>query len=108
MGIQDLMPQKPGTKISNNNNPKKVAKINDKKKETQHTFSIRHDVSTKVLLDRLQKVKTLTTPTKKTITRGTIIREALELLAKNMDYSKKEKKYFEFLEHINSKTVLKN
>ena len=57
------------------------------------------------MLDRIKKLKELTTPTSKSLSQGSIVREALELLAKDMDYDKLAKKYSEFIEHINEDSV---
>ncbi len=49
--------------------------------------------------------KDLTTPAAK-LSQGAIVREALELLAKEMEYGKLEKKYADFLAHISEDSVL--
>lgn len=98
--------------IASNDNgsetPKKRGPKTTITKETQHTFTVRDGVSTKVLLDRIQKIKELTTPGAGNISKGGIIREALELLSKEMGYKNLEKKYSEFLAHIDENFVLKN
>lgn len=100
MGLNDLLPQQQGqNKAASKKNTKKT------NKERQHSFTVRHDVSTKVLLDRIQKLKELTTPGVKGISQGSIVREALELLAKDMDYDKLAKKYSEFVAHINADNI---
>ncbi|MDC6367231.1 MULTISPECIES: hypothetical protein [Flavobacteriaceae] len=106
MGLNDLLPENRGNK-PNKPQREKGKPGRKPKKEPQHTFSVRDDVSTKVLLEKIQKIKELTTPGVKSISQGSIIREALELLAKEMDFPKKEKKYAEFLEYINADSILK-
>ncbi|TXN37733.1 hypothetical protein FVB32_05440 [Flagellimonas hymeniacidonis] len=101
MGIENLLPPN----NSSSQNPKKRGPKTTTPKEKQHTFTVRHGVSTKVLLDRIQKIKELTTPGADNISKGGIIREALELLAKDMDYAKLEKKYAEFVQHISEESI---
>jgi glutamate synthase domain-containing protein 2 len=101
MGLNNFSREKKsGTTTSMKN---KSVKTNSK--EVQHSFTIRHDVSTKVLLDRIQRLKDLTTLAAK-LSQGAIVREALELLAKEMEYGKLERKYADFLAHISEDSVL--
>lgn len=102
MGLEDLLPQQNG---QNKKRPQKKNKIKSVR-ESQHSFTVRHDVSTKVLLDRILKLKELTTPGAHNITRGSVVREALELLANEMDYVKLEKKYADFIAHIDNSSIL--
>ena len=102
MALNDLLTQNKGNKKNQKNSEKSVKASS---KEVQHSFTLRHDISTKVLLDRIKKLKELTTPTSKSLSQGSIVREALELLAKDMDYDKLAKKYSEFIEHINEESV---
>lgn len=105
MGLNDILAGSENNKKPNNQS-KNTTKI-ETKKSVQHAFTIRHDVSTKVLLDRIQRVKELTTPNARSISQGSIIREALNLLAKDIDFNKLEKKYSEFLSHITEDEILK-
>lgn len=100
MGLNDLVKQK-----GEERKKKQPKKATDK--AVQHSFTVRHDVSTKVLLDKIQRIKELTTPNAKNISQGSIICEALELLAVEMDFKKLQKKHAEFLSHINEESILK-
>jgi len=92
-GLNELL----GNKGANNSNKPKIA---------QHSFTVRHDVETKVLLDKIKRLIELTDPTATNVSQGSIVRKALDLLAENMGYDKLEKKYSEFLAHINTESVL--
>jgi hypothetical protein len=103
MSLDDLLPQNRG-----NNKQKKSSSKDDSKspgrpgKEIpQLTFSVRHDVSTKILLDKIQKIMELTEPQK--VSQGDIVRQALNLLAEELELPKKEKKYTQFMKFIEEK-----
>jgi len=80
--------------------------IKKKTKSTQHAFTVRHDVATKVLLEKIKRIKELTEPKEKSSSQGSIVGEALQLLAKKMNLEKLEKQYSKFLKHINEDSVL--
>ena len=101
MGLNNLSTENKSGTIKS----KKEKSVKANPKEVQHSFMVRHDVYTKVLLDRIQRLKDLTTPAAK-LSQGAIVREALELLAKEMEYDKLEKKYADFLAHISEESVL--
>lgn len=103
MSLDDLLAKNKGKRGVKA--PQKEKSVKTNSKEVQHSFTVRHDVSTKVLLDRIQRLKDLTTPAAK-LSQGAIVREALELLAKEMGYDKLEKKYTDFLAHISEDSVL--
>ena len=62
------------------------------KKPKKVSFTVRHEAETKRLLDELQWLKQFVI-TKKPVSQGGIIREALELLAEQMDYDTLKNKY---------------
>lgn len=72
----------------------------------QHAFVVRHDVSTKVKLDRMQVVLQLARKEKK-ISHGNLVREALDALGEKVGYDKLEKKYWELIDYIDADYVLK-
>ncbi len=89
----------------NQSNPRNMKSTSEKKgvgrpksKEDQVNFTIRTASSTKSLLMKIQKVKQLTVPG--TTSQGDVITEALELLAKKMKMSEKEKDYAKFLKDL--------
>ncbi|MEM6863576.1 MAG: hypothetical protein AAF575_00275 [Bacteroidota bacterium] len=71
------------------------AQTTNREKSKQITFS--HLVSTKDLLDDLVWLKSFKID-EKDLTQGDVIREALELLAKEIDYEKLRKKYADKLD----------
>lgn len=108
MSLKDLLPEnnQGGKKPSKKTNPTKEVKAKPGrpgKPETQYTFSIRHDLSTKVLLDKIQKIQELTNPAVGRISHGDVVRQALELLAKEMNMPKQEKTFTQFMKFIEEK-----
>lgn len=72
--------------------------VEKKAKPKKKSFTVRGDEGTKTLLDNLQWLKQYVV-TKKPISQADVVQEALELLAKEMDYEKLKKKYSADLEH---------
>jgi len=103
MSLDDLLPQNRGKKNSTKATTDKSNRRPGRpgKDKPQMNITIRHDVSTKVLLEKIQKVRELTEPQK--VSQGDIVREALNLLAEQMDLPKKEKKYAQFMRFIEEK-----
>ena len=103
MSLDDLLPQNRGKKTSNKRtkNESKRGPGRPGKDKPQMNITIRHDVSTKVLLEKIQKVRELTEP--QNVSQGDIVREALNLLAEQMEMTKKEKKYPQFMKFIEEK-----
>ncbi len=62
------------------------------KKTKKISFTLRSDQDTKSLLDDLQWLMQYVI-TKKPVTQADVVREALTVLAKEMDYAKLKKKY---------------
>lgn len=109
MSLKDLLPENQGKKGSSQkkNKPQKMDSRGPgrpgKFDEPQYTFSIRHDKSTKVLLDKIRKIQELTNPAAGRISLGDVVRQGLDLLANEIDLPKQEKNYAQFMKFIEEK-----
>ncbi|WP_421805741.1 hypothetical protein [Flagellimonas sp.] len=103
MGLNDLLPQNQKGKnkksTSSSDGTKRKGPGRPKEKEDpQINFTVYSSESTKELLLRIQDIMSKTENRK--VSQGDLVREGLELLAKEMNLEERERKYAKFLKDM--------